>query len=530
MALRPDPNHIESPTADGAAFGRQRTVRVVVGTHLDELVARKTGTNPAAIVAVEREALVLGQLRHPNVVDLVRAEHGDGSATIVTQYAGPTTLEQERPGDAADVARTGAALLTVVGELHSMGWIHGRLRAEHCIVGDDGRLTLCALGAAHRIEPRDPRRGAEVGDAIQIISMLAERVPAPIDRAGRRRLRQLHAALAAAGDDRSPASVERLRVSLTRLSGSVAVAGTRTDASTTRPSNRARARLRRDDTTRASAVLPQRRSWRGALVATAGLAVLFGGVVFLRWVGGPLGLDGDVSTVRRLGDLPPALLAALNIVRVTAFAACLYGIALFAATLAAILTRRGDVERLVTNMAPPRLRRALVGLIGLGVMASVATGPGATSERVTIAAAPAPATTSTSTTSSTSTTTSTSTTSSTSTTTPTTTEPTNDHAPPAAGPTIPADPAPIGTTDTVPTPQASAPIEDLPNLWVMGPGDHLWRVAEVAMTNHLGRPAANHEIDGYWRRLVALNRESLIDPDNPDLVFSGQVIELPPFL
>jgi len=64
----------------------------------------------------------------------------------------------------------------------------------------------------------------------------------------------------------------------------------------------------------------------------------------------------------------------------------------------------------------------------------------------------------------------------------------------------------------------------------MGPGDHLWRVAEVAMTNHLGRPAANHEIDGYWRRLVALNRESLIDPDNPDLVFSGQVIELPPFL
>ena len=523
MALRPDPDHIESSTADGAAFARQRTVRVVVGSHLDELVARKTGTNPAAIVAVEREALVLGQLRHPNVVDLVRAEQGDGSATIVTHYAGPTTLEQERPGDAADVARTGAALLTVVGELHSMGWIHGRLRAEHCIVGDDGRLTLCALGAAHRIEPRDPRRGAEIGDAVQIIAMLAERVPAPTERTARRRLRQLHAALAAAGDDRSPASAERLRVSLTRLSGSVAVAGTRTDPSTTRPSDHARARLRRDDTTRASAVLPQRRSWRGALVATAGLAVLFGGVVFLRWVGGPLGLDGDVSTVRRLGDLPPALVAALNIVRVTAFAACLYGIALFAATLAAILTRRGDVERLVTNMAPPRLRRALVGLIGLGVMASVATGPGATSERVTVAAAPASTTTITSTTTSI-----TSTTSTTSTT--TTTEPTNDHAPPAAEPAIPAEPAPIGTTDTAPTPQASAQTDDLPNLWVMGPGDHLWRVAEVAMTKHLGRPVANHEIDGYWRRLVALNRESLIDPDNPDLVFAGQVIELPPFL
>ena len=145
MALRPDPNHVESPTSDGAAFGRQRTVRVVVGTHLDELVARKTGTNPAAIVAVEREALVLGQLRHPNVVDLVRAEHGDGSATIVTQYAGPTTLEQERPGDAADVARTGAALLTVVTRTPARGVRKARVEVGVRMLRENGDCSECMM-------------------------------------------------------------------------------------------------------------------------------------------------------------------------------------------------------------------------------------------------------------------------------------------------------------------------------------------------------------------------------------------------
>ena len=63
----------------------------------------------------------------------------------------------------------------------------------------------------------------------------------------------------------------------------------------------------------------------------------------------------------------------------------------------------------------------------------------------------------------------------------------------------------------------------------MAPGDHLWGVSEQALSAHLGRPATDAEIDGYWRRVIDLNRDSLLDPDEPDLVFSGQVIELPPF-
>jgi len=44
----------------------------------------------------------------------------------------------------------------------------------------------------------------------------------------------------------------------------------------------------------------------------------------------------------------------------------------------------------------------------------------------------------------------------------------------------------------------------------------------------LGRSADADEIDGYWRLVVELNRASLLAPHDPDLVYTGQVIELPP--
>jgi hypothetical protein len=63
---------------------------------------------------------------------------------------------------------------------------------------------------------------------------------------------------------------------------------------------------------------------------------------------------------------------------------------------------------------------------------------------------------------------------------------------------------------------------------VLTPGDHLWSVAEQQVEAVLGRPATDEEITRYWRRVLEVNRASLADPANPDLVFSGQVIVLPP--
>jgi nucleoid-associated protein YgaU len=53
-------------------------------------------------------------------------------------------------------------------------------------------------------------------------------------------------------------------------------------------------------------------------------------------------------------------------------------------------------------------------------------------------------------------------------------------------------------------------------------------VAEERVADVLQRPGTDDEITTYWLRLVQLNRAELADPDNPDLVFPGQTIRLPP--
>lgn len=109
-----------------------------------------------------------------------------------------------------------------------------------------------------------------------------------------------------------------------------------------------------------------------------------------------------------------------------------------------------------------------------------------------------------------------------------------------AGPAHAADTAPIppppaeaadSSTPTlryVPdTPPPSPPPAAEPT-WVVAPGDHLWRIARTSLERAWRRPPTDAEIVPYWRALIALNRDRLAIPDEPDLVYPGQVFRLPP--
>lgn len=61
----------------------------------------------------------------------------------------------------------------------------------------------------------------------------------------------------------------------------------------------------------------------------------------------------------------------------------------------------------------------------------------------------------------------------------------------------------------------------------VAPGEHLWGIAAARVSQDLGRVATDDEVAGYWQCLVAQNRDRLADPANPDLVYPGQVFELP---
>lgn len=64
--------------------------------------------------------------------------------------------------------------------------------------------------------------------------------------------------------------------------------------------------------------------------------------------------------------------------------------------------------------------------------------------------------------------------------------------------------------------------------WTIAPGDHLWGVAETTLERAWARPPTDPETTPYWQAVIELNRGRLADPANPDLVYPGQIFDLPP--
>ncbi len=62
---------------------------------------------------------------------------------------------------------------------------------------------------------------------------------------------------------------------------------------------------------------------------------------------------------------------------------------------------------------------------------------------------------------------------------------------------------------------------------VVEPGDHLWKISAGRLQVVLGREASNSEISPYWRTVIEENRAGLRSGD-PDLIYPGEVIALPP--
>jgi hypothetical protein len=61
-------------------------------------------------------------------------------------------------------------------------------------------------------------------------------------------------------------------------------------------------------------------------------------------------------------------------------------------------------------------------------------------------------------------------------------------------------------------------------------GEHLWSIAATRVAGASGMPPTDlspADIAPYWMRVVELNRQRLRS-GNPNLVYPGEVVELPP--
>ena len=99
---------------------------------------------------------------------------------------------------------------------------------------------------------------------------------------------------------------------------------------------------------------------------------------------------------------------------------------------------------------------------------------------------------------------------------------------PAAGTRPAALTAPVVTTGGVqPGPASAAPLPPGRSQVVVRPGDSFWRIAARHERQRLGRRPTAAEVAVYWRPLVATNRHRLQMAGNPNLIFPGQVMQLP---
>lgn len=73
-----------------------------------------------------------------------------------------------------------------------------------------------------------------------------------------------------------------------------------------------------------------------------------------------------------------------------------------------------------------------------------------------------------------------------------------------------------------------AQMAPVPSTWTVAPGESLWTIAEELLGDAWQRPTTDSEVDPFWRSLVERNRARLVDPDDPDLIHPGQVLEVPP--
>lgn len=113
---------------------------------------------------------------------------------------------------------------------------------------------------------------------------------------------------------------------------------------------------------------------------------------------------------------------------------------------------------------------------------------------------------------------------------------------------LPSDPTSTTSTSTTSTtaPTAHATLHLLPNTpiapapapapvtpdvdantWVVEHGESLWSIAAGHLGDVRGHAVGEREVATYWRQVVELNRSRMANPRDPDLLFTGQVVELP---
>jgi tetratricopeptide (TPR) repeat protein len=122
-------------------------------TQLDRRVAIKLGTRLEGreLARLEREAIAIAQLSHPNVVHVYEIGRYDHRVFLAMEYVDGGTVRAwlaERARTAAEVARVFAAIADGLAAAHAAGLVHRDVKPENLLLGTDGRPRIADFGVA----------------------------------------------------------------------------------------------------------------------------------------------------------------------------------------------------------------------------------------------------------------------------------------------------------------------------------------------------------------------------------------------
>lgn len=104
----------------------------------------------------EREALAIGKLRHPNIVQAVDFDRDGETYFMAMEFIDGPTFKDElkarrtanKPFSLEEVARIFTALCNAIDYAHSRGMVHRDIKPANVMISDDGQVVLTDFGIA----------------------------------------------------------------------------------------------------------------------------------------------------------------------------------------------------------------------------------------------------------------------------------------------------------------------------------------------------------------------------------------------
>ncbi len=117
------------------------------------------GGDPAAEAKLRREAGILANINHPNVVTVHDSVQEDGDSWIVMEYVVGDSLADRRPVSADEAARIGAQLAAGLEAVHASGVLHRDIKPANVMITDQGLAKLADFGISRNVHADETLTG-----------------------------------------------------------------------------------------------------------------------------------------------------------------------------------------------------------------------------------------------------------------------------------------------------------------------------------------------------------------------------------